>query len=257
MQNFFDGLKVGVWLDGVTPGQEKRKSGETKIVTLSCRVAPFTPELATASDDRPQAKHQIKPLLYTLNEAEPKNIVDRIGFKLGMPRQRVLLFASSDTVVESLALQDVRISGVSVRGSKDGGGYVLTFRASFGPVGRHELEYLHDWYLGQRFARFDEAAPSLEFDADATDEQPSDADEKARESMPAMEWDDDGTGSGKPADAPSVIEQEVGQRHTLHTGRAGRRAAGRRAPVGTDRDEALEAVIDGEGADEVEEQRAH
>src|SRR5574343_614479 len=119
MQNSFDGQKVGVYLDAVTPGTEKRKSGETKIVTLSCRVAPFTPELATAIDTGAQAKHAIKPILYTLNEAEAKGIVDRVGFKLGFPRQRVLVFASSDTVKESIAFNHVQITGITVRGSKD------------------------------------------------------------------------------------------------------------------------------------------
>lgn len=126
-QDLFNRLKVGLFLDAVTPGTEKRKNGETKIVTLSCRVAPFTPALATAIDDGAQAKHAIKPILYTLNEAEVKGIVDRVGFKLGFPRQRVLLFASSDTVKESIAFNHVQIGGITVRGSKDGGGYVLTF----------------------------------------------------------------------------------------------------------------------------------
>lgn len=228
-QDLFNGQKVGIYLDAVTPGTENRKGGETKIVTLSCRVDPFTADLATAIDDGVHAKHQIKPLLYTMNEAEPKSIVERLAVRLGCPRQRVLLFASSDTVKESLALQDAKIGGITVRTSKDANGYVLTFKASFGPVGRAELEYLHDWYLGQRFAVFNQAAPSLEFpdaeDAGADQTAPSDADEKARTARPALEWDDDNTGSGRPADAPalSVVEQEVGQRHTLHTGYSGRR----------------------------------
>lgn len=268
-QDFFNGLKVGIFLDAVAPGTEKRKSGETKIVTLSCRVEPFTADLATAIDDGVHAKHQIKPLLYNMTDAEPKSIVERLAVRLGCPRQRVLLFASSDTVKASLALQDVRVGGITVRTSKDANGYVLTFRASFGPVGKTELEYLHDWYLGQRFAVFSQAEPSLEFsgaDAGTDQQQPSDADEKARQAAPGLTWDDaPADAPAAPGDAPtSVVEQEQGQRTTLHTGRGGRRnrrespdvearrqreAAAQVGDVADDDDQATD--------DDIEEQVAH
>jgi hypothetical protein len=259
-QDLFNGLKVGIFLDAVTPGTENRKNGETKIVTLSCRVEPFTADLATAIDDGVHAKHQIKPLLYNMTDAEPKSIVERLAVRLGCPRQRVLLFASSDTVVESLALQHVRIGGITVRTSKDANGYVLTFKASFGPVGKAELEYLHDWYLGQRFAKFDQAEPSLEFSAEGATEDttPSDADEKARQAAPGLTWDD------KPADAPaagdaptSVVEQEQGQRTTLHTGRGGRRNRRESPDVEARRQREAGAQVGDVDDDDVEEQVAH
>ena len=223
-QDLFNGKIVGVYLDAITPGMEKRKSGDTKVVHLALRVAPFTSALAAAIDDGIAPSDPIKPLLYKLSDGEQKGVIGRLALKLGVPRQRVLVYASSDTVVESIAFHLAQITGITVRGSKDGGGYVLTCRATFGPVGKTELEYLYDWYLGQRFAKFDQAEPSLEFSVEDGTEQPSDADEKARESRPAMEWDDDGTGSGRPVDGPtSVGAVEEGARVGLHSGRGGRR----------------------------------
>jgi hypothetical protein len=145
-QRLFATAKVPLFLDTIVHATEKRKSDDVKIVVLTLRVQPFGPELASSIDEGVQAAHGIKPLLFSLNNAEPKALVRRMDVGLGCPRQQLLVFASSDTVKESIALDQVKVSGTYARTQKDVAGYAFVFRASFGPLGRKELEFIQDWH---------------------------------------------------------------------------------------------------------------
>jgi hypothetical protein len=86
---------------------------------------------------------------------------------------------------------------------------------------------------------FNTAEPSLEFgpEANRDEDEATDQDQKARETVrPPFEWEDDGTGSGKPADtsdaSPSIVEKEVGTRHQLHSHQKKSKSRGKTA-VGT------------------------
>lgn len=222
-QRLFATAKVPLFLDTIIHGTEKRKGEDVKIVTLSLRVQPFDAKLASSLDEGVQAATGVKPLLFSLNNAEPKSLVRRLDVGLGCPRQQLLVFASSDTTKESIAFDQAKVGGTYARTQKDINGYAFCFRVSFGPVGRRELEFIQDWHLSTRFVTFDQAEPGL-FDEDphANDEledEGSDADQKARQAAQPLEWEDDGTGSGRPADAEpaSVVEREVGTRHRLHS----------------------------------------
>lgn len=239
-QRLFATAKVPLFLDTIIHGTEKRKGEDVKIVTLSLRVQPFDAKLASSLDEGVQAATGVKPLLFSLNNAEPKSLVRRLDVGLGCPRQQLLVFASSDTTKESIAFDQAKVGGTYARTQKDINGYAFCFRVSFGPVGRRELEFIQDWHLSTRFVTFDQAEPGL-FDEDphANDEledEGSDADQKARQAAQPLEWDDDGTGSGKPADtsdAPaSIVEQEVGTRHQLHSHQRKSKSRGKKA-VGT------------------------
>lgn len=229
-QRLFATAKVPLYLETIIHGTEKRRGEDVKIVTLVLRVQPFGPELAASLDEGVQASHGVKPLLFSLNKAEQKSVVRRLDVALGCPRQQLLVFASSDTVKESIAFEQVKIGGTYARTQKDAEGYAFVFRASVGPLGRRELEFIQDWHLGTRFVTFQQAEPSLEFaDASGDEDEGTDQDQKARQPAPAVEWEDDGTGSGRPleaaADGPtSIVEREVGSRRKLHSHQAKNRA---------------------------------
>jgi hypothetical protein len=221
-QRLFATGKVPMFLDTITHATEKRRGEDVKIVTLALRVQPFDQELASSLDEGVQADGGIKPLIFTLSKAEPKSIVRRLDVALGCPRQQLMVFASLDTVKESIAFDQVKIAGTYVRTQKDVDGYAFAFKASFGPLGRRELEFIQDWHLSTRFVTFDQAEPSLEFENTADDDDAADmtdADEKAQRSAKPLEWEDDGSGTGKPAacDEPalSIVEREVGSRRKM------------------------------------------
>lgn len=241
-QTLFATAKVPTFLDAIIHGTEKRRDQDVKIVTLVLRVQPFGPALAAAVDEGVQPSSSIKPLLFSMNKAEPKAVVKRFDFGLGCPRQNLLVFASADTVKESIAFDQVRIAGTYVRTQKDIEGYAFVYRASFGPVGRRELEFIQDWHLSTRFLSFAQAEPSLEFDkaAERDDDEGTDQDQKARQVVRPLEWEDDGTGSGKPAEvtqpeaageAPSVVEREVGARRKMHSHQTKKKPQGRQKRV--------------------------
>lgn len=227
-QRLFSVPKVGLFLETIVHATEKRQGDDVKIVTLSLRVQPFDAKLATAVDDGVSPESGVKATLFNMNNAEPKAHLRRVDFGLNCPRQQLSVFASPDTNKESIALDHVRITATYVRTQKDVNGYAFCFKASFGPLGRRELEFIQEWHLGQKFVTFEEAEPSLEFDEqpDAEDEG-SEADVKARESARPLEWDDDGSGTGKPAPEETRTAREIGSRRTLHSHQSKKKAAGK------------------------------
>lgn len=195
----FDVNKVGVFCDAIQHQNEKRKSGEVKVITLTLRVDPFDVKLALALAD------SVRNTLFKLNHPDPQPHIRRCDFALGVERQQLTVFASSDTVKASIAFDHVKISGVYVRTKKDANGYTLVFKATFGPVGDRELAYAEAWRLTQRSVSFDAAAPNLDFeDGDDDDEEPE------APSRPAPMFDTDAGGKPLEAGAPA---RQLPRRH--------------------------------------------
>jgi hypothetical protein len=160
----FNVAKVGLYLDTITHATEKRQDAEVKIVTLTLRVQPFDVQLAAAMPDG------VRATLFKMTSGDPKDTLRRVDFALGVPRQNLHIFAAPDTGQPSIVLTQVKIGGTYARTEKAVSGYGFVVKASFGPVGRTELEYICDWHLGQRFVTFEEAEPGF-FDSDETEDE--------------------------------------------------------------------------------------
>jgi hypothetical protein len=154
--------KVGLFLDTLTHGTEKRKDEEVKTVTLTLRAQPFGAKLAAAVHH-----NGVRATLFNLAHPDPKDFLPRVNFALGTPRQNLQVFAAPDTAQASIAFTQAKISKVYARTEKSVTGFAFVFSATFGPIGRTELEYLQDWHLCQRFVTFDEAEPGFFDDDDA------------------------------------------------------------------------------------------
>lgn len=212
-QQLFSLPKVGLFLDSYAPALEKRRGGEeVKVLVLTLRMQPFDAKWATSVDDGLGDGSGVKMELFSLNTAEPKPHVSRVNFVLGCPRQNLRIYASPDTAKSRLALLQCKISSIYVRKQKDINGFAFVFKASVGPVGREEQEFIHAWMLTQRFVSFEESEPSMEFsDAgedddveDATGAKTSDGQAGLYAKGPAPEWDE----KGEAADAPPSGETE-------------------------------------------------
>lgn len=224
-QRLFNVKKVGLFLDSYSPGIEKRKGEEVKVVKMNFRVAPFDAKLATAVDDGVGEESNLRATLFKLSHPDPKPHLDRVAFSLGCARQNMHVFASPDTQDARLMFDQVRISKVYARTQKDSNGYVLCFTGTHGPVGRDELEFIHDYFLSQRFVTFEEAEPGLEFEADPDDDEGSDADVKARTAIdgrvPPPMWEDD-------EPAPSTAKPATERAHRkLHSHQSKKKVAGK------------------------------
>jgi hypothetical protein len=196
-QRLFDVGKVGVFLEGYSPAQEKRRNEIVTVMKLSCRVAPFDAKLAGAIDNGVGESSNVRPTLFRLDTTDTKPHLERVNFSLGCPRQTAEVFASSDTQAARILFDQVKVSGVYARTQKDRNGYDLCFKLTFGPCGRDELEYLHSWFLGQRFVTFKQAEPLMEFDSEDTDEEDE---EPIATERPKPMWDE------PPAAAASAAE---------------------------------------------------
>lgn len=158
---FFDDDKIGCFLDDIGHRVEKTKDGkEIKMVDLTLRVQPLTPELASSLDP------DVRALLFTMNEATPKPKIKSLEFKLPLDRQMVTVFVlPEDGMHPQITFTDVEIGGIRARTEKGVDGFGLVFYASFGPVGARDLEYVCDWHTQQRFLTFKEQQPALDFAA--------------------------------------------------------------------------------------------
>jgi len=172
--------KIGVFLDTVTHGTERRPDGETKILILNCRVQPFDSKLAAAVAD------VVRTNLFKIGHPDPKPELRRVDFALGVPRQQLHVFASSDTTKPTLMFDQVKIAKTYARVEKNVNGYAFCFAASFGPCSDRELQYAEEWRLGQRFITFDTAEPGL------FDEASEDDGEEGESGQPRLadEWED-------------------------------------------------------------------
>lgn len=224
-QKLFKSGKVGCFVDTYQPAIEKRRSEETSVLTVKFRVQPFDARLATLLDDGVGEDSNIKATVFNLSTAEPKPNFTRHDFKLGLARQNMHLFASPDTEDARVMLPQAKISGTFVRSQKDNNALALIFKASFGPVGRDELELIHSLHRSQTFIKFEESEPLFELEDDGEDE--SDADVKAQQPIDGRVpmWDDNET----PA-APSKAKPGTARANRkLHSHQAGKRkSAGKR-----------------------------
>lgn len=155
---FFDADAVGVYLDAVTLRLEKTKDSEDKVIDLTLRVQPFTPDLAVA------VHPDVRALLFTLSDATPKPLIKSTELRLASDRQRVTCSLFPEEQNPRFIFRHVEISDPRVRTEKGVDGYALIFYATIGPLDRDQLEYIVSWYTEQRFLSFEEEQPALEFD---------------------------------------------------------------------------------------------
>lgn len=222
MQRLFNVANIGVFLDSYSPGTEKRREDDVKVLHLNLRVQPFDAKHAIAIDDGLANGTNIRRALFNLSTDEPTPHVERVGLNLGCPPQMLRIFEAPDARAARLALLQVKIGGAYARRQKNVNGWAFCFRATVGPLGRDELESLHHWFLGQKFVEFQEAEPSMDMDAPVVNAA----------SAPA--WDDgDATTASTTlgaagVDAPVVAPAEVEE--SRPTAKRGRKKTGRHDP---------------------------
>jgi len=222
--------KVGLFCDAITHATEKRDGDETKILVLTLRCQPFDAKLATAVAD------VVRQDLFKLNRPDPKPEIRRLEFALGVPRQILHVFASSDTPTASIAFDQVKISGTYARTEKDVNGYAFVFKASFGPCSKTELEYAEAWRLTQRFVSFEEAEPGLFSEGNGEDERDDDRpdqDEKSRRPAPMFDTDAQRHVTeveGEPVEVSPELEAAEPARKKMHSHAAGRKARAQKGP---------------------------
>lgn len=204
--------KVGVFLDAVGHAVEKRRGEEVKVLTLGLRVSPLDSQLASAL-----LIDGLKVTLFSLHTGEPKGNLRRVDFGVkNLDRQVLTIFAAPDTEAPSIAFDQVRIHKLYVTMPKDRTDFDLKFKATFGPAGRAELEFVQQWLLTQRFVTFTEAEPGFDFEEDGEDL--TDADEKARVAAPPSPmWDDEPTGDVEDSPATTDAKRTVGVNRKLHS----------------------------------------
>jgi hypothetical protein len=144
-----------MFLDQIAHGVEDREGEEVKIITVRLRVQPFEADLARALPGL------VRATLFKLNHPEPQPHLKRVDFTLGVPRQRLEVYAAPDTSKPAIVFDQVLIAATYARTEKNVDGFAFIWKGSFGPVGRRDLEFLHDWLLGQRFVTTTEAEPGL------------------------------------------------------------------------------------------------
>lgn len=187
--NLFTVSKIPVYCEGITHRIERRKSGDTKVVDLTLKIAPFTAQLATALNQDEYGF--VKRTLFKMASGDPVVDLRAVEFLPPGDRQRLTCFAAPDTDAASICLDQVRITKIRARSSKDAQGWTLYIGVSFGPLDKNELEYVNRFYTSQAFITWEEAEPSLEFtDDEATDDEPPVGLAPGR---PAPMFDDDGT----------------------------------------------------------------
>lgn len=217
MQKLFSVGKVGLFVDAVALGKEKRPNAdEATVLKLTLRCEPFTRELAAAIDDGLGGDHNVLASVFKLNSPEPKPHIERVNLSLDCPRQRLDLYASPDTDTSRLCFDQVRISGFYVRTSRDTAALSAVFTASFGPVGRDELEAALLYFRSQTFISFHEAEPGLFDDAD---EDSDDLPPAPVEAAPM--WDEDEPAAAVPE---SIADREKRSRPTAKRGTRSKRA---------------------------------
>lgn len=210
-QRLFSVGKVGVFLDAVALGKEKRVGGaETTVLKLTCRIDPFTPELASAIDDGLGGDTNVRASVFRLSDGSPKPHLERLDMSLDCPRQRVDLYASPDTDSSRICFDQVKVSGFYVRAQKDSAALSAVVTLSFGPFGRDEMEACAQYFRAQFFASFHEAEPTLAFDEDAGGDDAG--------SPPTPMWEP------VPPDEESLADREKRSRPTAKRGTRSKRA---------------------------------
>ena len=148
--------RFGVYLDAIDHYVDRESDSETKMVKLTLRVQPFTPELAGSFDP------DVRALLFTLTDGSPKPKIKEVKLALTVPRQMLAIYALPEAE-SGLVLADCAISGCRARTEKGVDGFALIFYVSYGPASPDELEYVCAWHTTQRFITFHPQAPALDF----------------------------------------------------------------------------------------------
>lgn len=212
--------KIPLYCEAIGHRIERRKSGDTKVVDLTLTMDPFTSQHASALD---REYTFVKRLLFKQSDATPTRDLRSATFAPPNERQLLTIFSAPDSSKAWIALDQVKVTGLRVRGAKDGDRWILVIKLSFGPVGKTELEAANEWYCSQRFVSFEQADPSLFEDGEATDGEDDDDDDQddSQPALPAHEFDTDAAGHPVEAAAASGDETEkepVRQRLTSHAG---------------------------------------
>jgi hypothetical protein len=152
----FDDDKVGCYLDAIGHRLEKTSDNETKVVDLTLRVQPLTPEMSTSLDP------DVRNFLFTLTDATPRQKLKSVHFALTVPNQQLTVHLLPE-MDGQIVFADVEINDVKARTQKDVDGYALVFYASYGPASPRDLEYFQEWYTQQRFVTFHPQEPALDF----------------------------------------------------------------------------------------------
>jgi hypothetical protein len=168
-QRLFRSGKIGCFIDTYAPAVEKRRGEAVSVLTVRMRVQPFDSKLATSLDEGVGGDSNIRPTVFSLNTSEPKPNFTRHDFKLALERQNLEIFTTPDTSDATIALLQAKISGCYVRTQKDMNALAMCFKATFGPVGKAELEQIHRLHRSQAFITFQEAEPLLEEEDDEED----------------------------------------------------------------------------------------
>ena len=143
----FDDDKVGCYLDAIDHRVERTSDSETKMIDLTLRVQPFTPELAVSFDP------DVRALLFSMSDATPKPKIKALHLALTVPRQMLAIYALPDAE-NGLVLTECEVTGCRARTEKGVDGFALVFYVSYGPAGPDELEYVCAWLTEQRFVTF-------------------------------------------------------------------------------------------------------
>lgn len=165
-QTLFASGKIGCVLESYKPKTEKRAGEDVSVLMVRFRVEPFDAKLAHLLDDGVGDGSNIRSTVFTLNEGDPRPGFTRHDFKLALPRQNLLIFASPDTEDARVALLQAAITHTHVRADKDATTLSFVFAATFGPVDRDQLEIVHSLYKLQAFIRFEESEPLLDLEDD-------------------------------------------------------------------------------------------
>lgn len=154
---FFDDDKIGCYLDHIDHRVEKTKDGkEIKMVDLTLRVQPFTPELAVSLDP------DVRALLFSMGDATPKPKLKRADFSLTIPKQQLQVGLLPE-LAEQIVFTDCDVTDVRARTEKGVDGFALVFYVAYGPASPRDLEYVCDWLTQQRFVTFHPQQPALDF----------------------------------------------------------------------------------------------
>lgn len=178
MQRLFSVPKVGMFIETYGPSTEKRRDEQATIVKMVLKLQPFDAKLATSMDDGLNDNSGVRAALFKLSSVEMKPHIERLDFGLSCPRQNLEIFASPDTDESRIVFLQVKIGKVYARTQRDMDGYALVVNASFGPVDRDTLEFIHGNYGKQIFINFEEAEPSLQFsDTETEDDETGEHDQ--------------------------------------------------------------------------------
>lgn len=153
--------KVATFLDRISHRLETRDGGEiVKVLDLVLRQQPFDWAHARAFwDENLLAGVLFNPQTHFLVGGLKEVVFDLDDDTI--PNQNVVLFATPATKEPSIAFRQLAIGKVRARIEKAESGWGLVFHATFGPVGREDLEYINAWYTESRCLTWSASQASL------------------------------------------------------------------------------------------------